>query len=134
MAKGMDQQELAVKSGHWPLYRFDPRLKKEGKNPFQLDSKAPSVPLKEYIYNENRYRILQRMKPDAAGRFLKEAQEIINRRWKQMEHMAADEETDEASAPRAPKKAAPSKPPGFKPAAVPPPAGKPKKGKLPPGF
>ena len=58
MAKGMEQQKLAVDSGHWPLYRYDPRLVDEGKNPFQLDSKAPSIPLKEYAYNENRYRML----------------------------------------------------------------------------
>ncbi len=46
MAKGLDQQKLAVDSGYWPLYRFDPRLKEDGKNPFQLDSRAPKIPLR----------------------------------------------------------------------------------------
>jgi pyruvate-ferredoxin/flavodoxin oxidoreductase len=66
----MDQEKLAVQSGHWPLYRYDPRLRAEGKNPLQLDSKAPSVPLEEYYYNENRYRMLTQSHPrlpSAAG-------------------------------------------------------------------
>ena len=63
MAKGMDQQRLAVESGYWPLYRFDPRLRAEGKNPFQLDSKPPKVQFRDYAMNETRYRMLAQSDP-----------------------------------------------------------------------
>ena len=60
MAKGMHQQKLAVESGYWPLYRFNPALEDEGKNPFQLDSHDPKIRLEDYIYTEGRYRMLYR--------------------------------------------------------------------------
>ena len=63
MAKGMHQQKLAVDSGHWPLYRYNPRLVDENKNPFQLDSSDPKIPLQDYIYTEGRYRMLQQSDP-----------------------------------------------------------------------
>jgi pyruvate-ferredoxin/flavodoxin oxidoreductase len=86
---GLEQQALAVKSGYWPLMRFNPDLDKEGKNPLQLDSKAPSIPLEEYIYNENRYKMLTRTMPEEAKKLLKEAQEGILKRWKLYEHLAS---------------------------------------------
>jgi pyruvate-ferredoxin/flavodoxin oxidoreductase len=89
LIKGPDQQELAVKSGYWPLVRFNPELIKEGKNPLQIDSKAPSIPLEEYIYNENRYNVLRHTLPDDAAKLLVEAQEDVTRRWKIYEHMAS---------------------------------------------
>ena len=82
MAKGLEQQALAAQSGYWPLYRFDPRLKAEGKSPFQLDSKEPSIPLQEYAYNENRYRILEQTNPVVAAQLMKAAQATVNERWK----------------------------------------------------
>jgi pyruvate-ferredoxin/flavodoxin oxidoreductase len=88
MAKGLEQQALATQSGYWPLYRFDPRLKEQGKNPFQLDSKDPSVPLKEYAYNENRYRILQQANPAAAAQLMDAAQEHVNERWSTYKELA----------------------------------------------
>lgn len=88
MAKGFEQQDLATKSGYWPLYRFDPRLKPEGKNPLQLDSRKPKIPLKDYIYNENRYKILERTRPEQAKKFLKEAQHQVHERWNMYEQMA----------------------------------------------
>jgi pyruvate-ferredoxin/flavodoxin oxidoreductase len=81
MAKGLEQQALAAQSGYWPLYRYDPRLKEEGKNPFQLDSKEPSVPLKDYAYNENRYRILQQANPVVAEELMAAAQAEVKERW-----------------------------------------------------
>src|SRR5690606_8650755 len=69
METGLRQQELAVASGYWPLYRFDPRRAKEGLNPFQLDSKPPSIPLQDYIYNETRYRLLAATHPQTAAEF-----------------------------------------------------------------
>lgn len=86
---GLEQQKLAVQSGFWPLIRFNPDLDKEGKNPLQLDSKAPSIPLEEYIYNENRYKMLTRTMPEEAKKLLKEAQEGILKRWKLYEHLAS---------------------------------------------
>jgi pyruvate-ferredoxin/flavodoxin oxidoreductase len=88
MAKGLDQQKLATQSGHWPLYRYDPRRKLDEKNPLQLDSKAPSIPLKAYIYNENRYRVLAQTNPAAAEVLLADAQEAVNEQWQRLEEMA----------------------------------------------
>jgi len=89
MRMGMEQQKAAVQSGHWPLFRFDPRLAAEGKNPFQLDSKAPAIPLKEYIYNETRYKMLALSAPDVAETLLRSAQEDVASRWRLYEHLAS---------------------------------------------
>jgi pyruvate-ferredoxin/flavodoxin oxidoreductase len=89
MVYGMNQQKAAMLSGYWPLMRYDPALKLEGKNPFQLDSKAPSIPLKDYIYQEARYTILARTNPEAAAQLLGDAQEDVQRRWRVYESRAA---------------------------------------------
>ena len=89
MTKGLNQQKLAVDSGYWPLYRFNPALKAEGKNPLQLDSKGPKIPLKEYAYNEVRYRVLAQSHPEAAARLLAKAQEAVNEHWHRYEQMAS---------------------------------------------
>jgi len=89
MVKGMDQQRLAVESGYWPLYRYDPRLRAEGKNPLQIDSKPPKVPLEEYIYNENRYRMLQKSNPAVAAHLLKLAKESVAGQWNILQRLAA---------------------------------------------
>jgi pyruvate-ferredoxin/flavodoxin oxidoreductase len=57
MVKGLEQQKLAMQSGHWPLYRYNPTLLDEGKNPFTLDSREPTIPLEQYAYNETRYKM-----------------------------------------------------------------------------
>jgi len=88
---GLEQQKLAVKSGYWPLLRYNPDLRKEGKNPLQLDSSAPSIPLEAYIYNENRYKVLTRIMPEVAKELLKEAQEGVLERWKLYERLAKGE-------------------------------------------
>jgi pyruvate-ferredoxin/flavodoxin oxidoreductase len=92
MAKGMNQQKLAVDAGYWPLFRFDPRRKAEGKNPMQLDSKPPRIPLKDYAYNENRYRILTITDPERAKMLMEHAQEAVWDRWRQYEVLAKQEE------------------------------------------
>ena len=79
---GLEQQKLAVQSGYWPLMRYNPSLREEGKNPFQLDSKAPSIRLKEYSYREARYTMLARSNPELAGVLLKEAQDDVERQWR----------------------------------------------------
>jgi pyruvate-ferredoxin/flavodoxin oxidoreductase len=86
---GLDQQKAAVLAGHWPLLRYDPRLVREGKNPLQLDSKAPSVPFRSYAYNETRYTMLAHSDPDAARRLLDEAQNDAAARWRYYEYLAA---------------------------------------------
>jgi pyruvate-ferredoxin/flavodoxin oxidoreductase len=89
MTFGMDQEKLAVDSGHWLLYRYDPRLHAQGKNPLQLDSREPSVPLREYYMNENRYRMLTQTDPETAERLFAQAQEAVNERWQKYQHMAS---------------------------------------------
>jgi len=81
MADGLKQQKLAVESAHWPLYRYNPSLLGTGKNPFSLDSKPPSISLREYAYNEVRYRMLTHSNPDEAQRLMKLAQEDVKERW-----------------------------------------------------
>jgi pyruvate-ferredoxin/flavodoxin oxidoreductase len=88
MTKGLTHQKMAVDSGYWPLYRFDPRITSDGKNPFQLDSKDPSLALKDYIYTEGRYRILQQSDPDAAKYLLGQAQQAVNERWHHYKKLA----------------------------------------------
>jgi pyruvate-ferredoxin/flavodoxin oxidoreductase len=88
MAKGMNQQRLAVESGYWPLYRYNPQLASEGKNPFQLDSKEPTIALKDYIYTEGRYRILQQSDPAAAKHLLGLAEQVVADRWREYKQMA----------------------------------------------
>jgi pyruvate-ferredoxin/flavodoxin oxidoreductase len=89
MAHGLEQQKAAVLSGYWPLFRYNPDLVKEGKNPLQLDSKAPTLPLKDYVYNETRYTILARSKPEQARWLLEQAEEDVRTRWRLYEHWAA---------------------------------------------
>jgi pyruvate-ferredoxin/flavodoxin oxidoreductase len=79
---GLEQQKLAVQSGYWPLMRYNPALRDTGKNPFQLDSKAPSIRLKDYTYREARYTMLARSNPELAAALLKEAQDDVERQWR----------------------------------------------------
>jgi pyruvate-ferredoxin/flavodoxin oxidoreductase len=88
MVKGMDQQRLAVETGYWPLYRYDPRLRGQGKNPLQLDSKPGKVPLDEYVYNENRYRMLRKSNPTVAAQLLVKAKASVTEQWKMLEKLA----------------------------------------------
>ena len=82
LVHGLEQQKLAVQSGYWPLMRYNPALREEGKNPFQLDSKAPSIRLKDYAYREARYTMLARSNPDLAAKLLTEAQDDVEREWR----------------------------------------------------
>lgn len=88
MAKGMEAQKLAVDSGHWPLFRFNPENVKEGKNPLKLDSKAPKIKLEDYLYNETRYKMLTKSHPEEAKKLLALAQEEVLKKWKFYEQMA----------------------------------------------
>jgi pyruvate-ferredoxin/flavodoxin oxidoreductase len=87
MAHGLDQQKLAVQSGHWPLFRYNPNSA-PGNPTFVLDSRAPSVPLDQYIYNEARYTMLRQSDPKAARELLEQAQQDVEARWKHYEALA----------------------------------------------
>jgi pyruvate-ferredoxin/flavodoxin oxidoreductase len=91
LAKGLQQQNLAAASGYWPLIRYNPALRAAGIKPFVLDSPRPSIPLKEYAYNEMRYRILTKTHPEEAEKLMQSAQESIELRWQTYEHMAKQE-------------------------------------------
>jgi pyruvate-ferredoxin/flavodoxin oxidoreductase len=82
LVHGLEQQKLAVQSGYWPLMRYNPDLRESGKNPFQLDSKAPAIRLKEYTYREARYTMLARSNPGLAAELLVEAQDDVERQWR----------------------------------------------------
>ncbi len=94
MAKGLDQQKLAVDSGHWPLFRYNPNNLLEGKNPLKLDSKEPKIRLQDYIYTETRYKMLTKSHPEEAKILLKLAQEDVLKRWKLYEQMASFDFSD----------------------------------------
>jgi pyruvate-ferredoxin/flavodoxin oxidoreductase len=88
LSKGMEQQKAAVNSGYWPLFRFNPDLVAQNKNPFQLDSRSPYIPLKDYIYNETRYTMLVKSNPEHARKLLDLAQEDVASHWKLYDYMA----------------------------------------------
>jgi len=83
------QQELAVNSGHWPLFRYDPRLKEQGKNPLQLDSKEPKIPVKDFTKTETRFSMLSRTAPEDAEKFLQQAQANATERFHYYKQLAA---------------------------------------------
>jgi pyruvate-ferredoxin/flavodoxin oxidoreductase len=89
MRTGFDQQKAAVDSGSWVLYRYDPRRADEGLNPLQLDSKAPKIPLKDYAYNETRFKMLTRSKPEEAERLMELAQQDVNETWQKYQQLAS---------------------------------------------
>jgi pyruvate-ferredoxin/flavodoxin oxidoreductase len=89
LSHGLEQQKAAVQSGHWPLLRYDPRLALLGKNPLQLDSKAPSLQLQKYIGNEGRYTMLAQSDPARASSLMAEAQKEIHERWNLYQRLAS---------------------------------------------
>ncbi len=89
MAKGLEQQKMAVQSGLFPIYRYDPRLAAEGKNPLQIDCKEPSIPVEQYMYSETRFRMLTQSDEARAEQLLKLAREDAKARWNFYSQMAA---------------------------------------------
>ncbi len=90
------QQNLAVKSGHWPLFRFDPSKIKQGKNPMHLDSPEPSIAYRDFVMTETRFSLLWQTHPEQAELFLKQAQQDVKHRYhyyKQLSELAWDENT-----------------------------------------
>ncbi len=89
MTTAMSYQKDIVDSGRWLLYRYHPDLVGEGKNPLQLDMRSPKLPIERTMYQENRFKMLARSKPDAAKKLLKEAQADVNTRWQMYQYLAA---------------------------------------------
>ncbi|HRS65346.1 MAG TPA: pyruvate:ferredoxin (flavodoxin) oxidoreductase [Spirochaetia bacterium] len=89
MMKGMNQQKLVVESGIWPLYRYDPRLVAEGKNPFQLDSKEPVFEkVQEFMNSETRFKSLTAMNPERAAMLMQKERMLVERRWKEYKYLS----------------------------------------------
>jgi pyruvate-ferredoxin/flavodoxin oxidoreductase len=84
----MDQSKAAVTSGIWPIYRYDPRLKAEGKNPFQLDCKDPTTSLEDFMYKEVRFKSLKAADPARADALLAKAKAHTERVWKEYKYLA----------------------------------------------
>ncbi len=89
LKRGLKQQSLAVESGYWPLFRFHPDREQEGRNPLVLDSKAPAVRLRDYMYNEMRFAMLLRSDPKRARRLLQLAEEHVHEQWQRYVNLAA---------------------------------------------
>ncbi|MEW5786225.1 MAG: pyruvate:ferredoxin (flavodoxin) oxidoreductase [Pseudomonadota bacterium] len=90
------QQELAVKTGHWPLFRYDPRLAGEGVHPFKLDCAAPSQPIKAFMESETRFAMLARSHPEEAERFLAAAQREAEQRFRTYQALAQGPDVPDA--------------------------------------
>ncbi len=88
MEKGADAQKKAVESGHWPLYRYNPTLTTQGKNPLTLDSQEPKISLSEYVLAENRYQILNRSQPEVSSRLIEASQKIVTSRFDLLKKLA----------------------------------------------
>jgi pyruvate-ferredoxin/flavodoxin oxidoreductase len=101
MKKGMEQQKLAVDTGYWPLYRYDPQHARAGEHPFHLDSRAPKLPVSEFMAREARFAMLARSQPDTAAELAELAQHDVDERrlvYEQMaeiEHEPASEDPEE---------------------------------------
>jgi pyruvate-ferredoxin/flavodoxin oxidoreductase len=104
LADGFDHQKLAVESGHWPMFRYDPRRLERGEPDFVLDSAAPKIALSQYTQNEIRYKFLHKAAPERAAALAEIAQKNVNARWTAYQQMA------EASKAAAAAKAAPAAP------------------------
>ncbi|MBM2838121.1 MAG: nifJ [Deltaproteobacteria bacterium] len=89
MSRGIEQQKKAVACGHWPLFRYNPELEKQGKAPMIVDSQEPTIPFEEYAYNENRYRSLKAARPELAAELMKQANALAKRKYNYIKHLAS---------------------------------------------
>ncbi len=88
MTKGMQNQKMAVDTGYWQLFRYNPMLEVKGENPFKLDSKPPKLPLREFTQLETRFKMLEKSHPERAKELGALAQEDVSLRWRMYEHLA----------------------------------------------
>jgi len=106
MGVGARQQKLAVDSGQWLLYRFDPRRAERGENPLQIDSPAAKTKVQDFLLSENRFKMLTKSKPEDAKRFFAQAQTDADRRWKLYQFMQTRDMKPADAAPATPKASA----------------------------
>jgi pyruvate-ferredoxin/flavodoxin oxidoreductase len=97
MGKSQEETKLAVQSGYWPLYRYNPALKAEGKNPFSLDSKQPDGSLQEFLAGEVRYASLKKSFPDEAKRLNARLEEEYSERYENLKRLAEEKLFTEAA-------------------------------------
>jgi len=97
MSNNHRQQNLAVKSGHWPLFRFNPNKIQSGKNPMQLDSAEPSIPYRDFVSTETRFSMLWQSHPEDAERFLAQAQRDVKNRYHYYKQLSELDWNDTAS-------------------------------------
>jgi pyruvate-ferredoxin/flavodoxin oxidoreductase len=88
MTTGMNHQKTLVESGRWLLYRHNPELLKQGKNPLQLDMRSPKQSVEHSMYQENRFKMLTKSKPDVAKQLLEQAQAEVDARWQMYQYLA----------------------------------------------
>ena len=88
MGTAMQNQKAATQSGHWLLYRYHPEKVESGDNPLTLDSRKPRIPMRDYMYMENRYKMLTKSNPQVAKQLLEQAQADADERWQKYEHLA----------------------------------------------
>ena len=94
LKNGLTQQNMAVASGHLPLLRYNPVLRQKNQNPFVLDSPRPTINLRDYAYNELRYKVLTQTNPVEAERLMVHAQNLVNLKWKTYEELATKKASD----------------------------------------
>ncbi len=99
---GARQQKLAVESGQWLLYRYDPRRAERGENPLQLDSSAAKSKVQDFMMSENRFKMLTKSKPEDAKKFFAQSQVDADRRWKFYQFMSQRDMKPEAATGAAP--------------------------------
>ncbi len=100
LSNNLRQQDMAVNSGHWALFRYDPRKTAQGENPLHIDSKAPSIPYRDYVSTETRFSVLNRTHPEAAERYLRLAQKHVETRfslYEQLAHLAVQKAPEKSS-------------------------------------
>ncbi len=88
MAMGLEQQKKAVECGHWSLFRYNPALEAEGKNPMIIDSKEPTIPFADYALSENRYRMLKLANPEHAEELMAASQKDVDKAWRMLKGWA----------------------------------------------
>jgi len=91
MGKTQEEEKLAVQAGYWPLFRYNPELKKQGQNPFILDSKAPDGSLLDFLSGENRYDLLSRTNPELSEKYRNQMQKEVYERYEILRRMAEEE-------------------------------------------
>ncbi|NEP43070.1 MAG: pyruvate:ferredoxin (flavodoxin) oxidoreductase, partial [Okeania sp. SIO2H7] len=89
MTTAMNHQKAIVESGRWLLYRYNPELKEEGKNPLMLDSRQPKKSIEDSMYRENRFKMLAKSKPAEAKELLKQAQGDVSDRYAMYQYLAS---------------------------------------------